>query len=68
MFATQRPNRINEAITNETTELVCFRLQGANALRVVMEMGAPAEVDSLPPGGWVARDLRRGGSLRGSLW
>lgn len=68
MFATQRPNRINESITNETTELVCFRLQGANALRVVQEMGAPAEVAALPPGAWIARDLRRGGQLRGRLW
>jgi hypothetical protein len=68
MFATQRPNRINESITNETTELVCFRLQGANALRVVQELGAPAEVASLPPGAWIARDLRLGGSLRGALW
>ena len=31
-FATQRPNRLNESITNETTELVCFRLQGGERL------------------------------------
>ena len=41
MFATQRPNRLNETITNEVTELVCFRLQGVNALKRVADLGAP---------------------------
>lgn len=43
MFATQRPNRLNEAVTNEVTECVAFRLQGANALRVVGELGSPVD-------------------------
>lgn len=68
MFATQRPNRINEAITNEATELVCFRLQGARALKTVEELGGPPGVESLPPGSWVSRDLRLGGQLQGRLW
>ncbi|MFN0066295.1 MAG: hypothetical protein ACKVYV_01540 [Limisphaerales bacterium] len=69
MFATQRPNRLNEAITNEVTELVCFRLQGSNALRVVSDMGVnEAEVSALVPGAYVARNLVTGGELRGRVF
>lgn len=69
MFATQRPNRLNEAVTNEVTELVCFRLQGGNALRVVSEMGvSESEVNSLAPGSYLARNLVTGGELRGRVF
>lgn len=69
MFATQRPNRLNEAITNEVTEAVCFRLQGLNALERVREMGADTdEVASLPMGAFVALNVETGSELRGRLW
>lgn len=69
MFATQRPNRLNEAITNEVTECVCFRLQGLNALERVSEMGADTdEVSALPMGSFVALNVDSGGELRGRLW
>jgi DNA helicase HerA-like ATPase len=68
MFATQRPNRLNEAITNEVSELVCFRTQGFNALRVLTDLGAPQEVDSLPPGQFVALNCQTGGQLRGRVF
>jgi len=69
MFATQRPNRLNEAITNETTELVCFRLQGENALKRVASLGADTdEVSGLAPGQFVAVNCETGGELRGRLW
>ena len=65
-FATQRPNRLNESITNETTELVCFRLQGEDALKRVADLGADAdEVTQLPPGSFVAVNVDTGGVLRG---
>lgn len=63
MFVTQRPNRLNEAITNGTTELVCFRLQGGNALETVEELGASREiveeVRTLPDGAFVSLNLSR---------
>jgi DNA helicase HerA-like ATPase len=69
LFDTQRPNRLNESITNEVTELVAFRLQGKRALERVEELGAdPSEVASLAPGQFVAVNCKRGGELRGALW
>ena len=68
-FCTQRPNRLNEAVTNEVTELVCFRLQGLNALERVKELGADtAEVTALPMGAFVAVNVDSGAELRGRLW
>lgn len=68
-FATQRPNRLNESITNEVTECVCFRLQGVNALERVGEMGADSdEVAALPMGSFVALNVDSGSELRGRLW
>ncbi len=69
MFATQRPNRLNEAITNEVTECVAFRLQGDNALRRVEELGCPAaEVARLVPGSWLAVSTQTGARMSGRLW
>jgi DNA helicase HerA-like ATPase len=69
VFVTQRPNRLNEGITNEATELVTFRLQGANALSRVKELGAdPEEVRDLPPGSFTALNCETGATLRGRLW
>lgn len=69
MFATQRPNRLNETITNEVTELVCFRLQGVNALKRVADLGAPLEeVVALAPGAFVAVNVDTGGELRGRVF
>lgn len=69
MFATQRPNRLNEAILNETTECVSFRLQGANALRTIEDLGAPAsKVSALPPGAWISVGCQTGKRASGRLW
>lgn len=69
MFATQRPNRINEAITNGVTELVCFRMQGDNALETVEKLGAPAgEIANLLDGAFVAQNCKTRGELRGRIW
>ena len=69
MFATQRPNRLNEAITNEVTECVAFRLQGPNALARVQELGVPpAEVAGLVPGQWVSVGCQTGKRASGRLW
>lgn len=69
VFATQRPNRLNEAITGEATELVCFRLQGERALKVVEGLGAdPETVSGLAAGEFYALDTGSGEILRGRLW
>lgn len=69
MFATQQPNKLNETILNESTELVCFRLQGSNALAKIAEHGIePEEVKNLQRGAFVALNCETGGELRGRLW
>lgn len=69
LFASQQPNRINEAITNEVTELIAFRLQGENALAKISGLGLDsAEIASLPLGSFVALNCETGGELRGRLW
>ncbi len=69
MFATQRPNKLNGAILNEATELVCFRLQEHNALVTVSDLGAPTdEVSRLAPGMFVALNCETDSELRGRLW
>lgn len=69
VFATQRPNRVNEAITNEATEFIAFRLQGANALARAKDLGAnPEELRNLAPGAFVAINCETGGELRARLW
>lgn len=68
-FATQRPNRLNEAITNEVSELVAFRLAGRNALARAEEFGLSGpEVAGLVPGAFVALNADSGREIRGSLW
>jgi hypothetical protein len=69
IFLTQRPNRLNEAITNETSELVSFRLQGENALKRVSDLGADRdEISALAPGAFVAVNAATAAELRGRLW
>jgi hypothetical protein len=69
LFDTQRPNRLNESITNEVSELVCFRLQGRKALERVEELGAdPSEVSSLPDGCFVSLNTKSLATVRGRLW
>jgi hypothetical protein len=66
VFCTQRPNRLNEAITNEVSELVCFRLQGDNAVRLVDSLaGRPIAAPDLPLGEFLAVNLDSGGSICG---
>lgn len=69
IFASQQPNRLNEVITNECTELVCFRLQGENALARVESLGAnPSVISNLPLGHYIARNCETGREMAGKLW
>ena len=69
MFATQRPARLNGAVTNEVTEAVSFNLREPAGLDRLEELGAdPGEVLALPPGSFVAVNVERGGFLRGKVF
>ena len=69
LFASTQPNKLNETLLNGATELVCFRLQGKNALASVEGLGMDeAELSALPPGAFAARNCETGGELRGRLW
>lgn len=68
MFCTQRPNRLNGALTGEATELVAFRVQERNALACLVDLGAPPTVASLQRFEFLAVNLADGGAvLRGRL-
>ncbi len=70
VFATQRPQRINESILGEVTEAVSFHLVGANAVeKMTRDYDFNAdEISRLPAGHWVSRSIERGTELRGRLW
>ena len=69
MFATQRPNRMNESITGEVTEAVCFALAGQNAIKTMEGLDIPATVSAhLPNGHYYAVNRNTGGILRGRVF
>ena len=69
VFCPHRPNRLNEAITNEVSDLVCFRLQGENAVRLVDNLaGKPLGVSELPLGTFAAVNLDSGGAITGKVF
>ena len=68
MCLTQEPNRLNSSILNGMSEMVCFKLQSGPALDKAEEMGFDrAEIASLAPLHFVARNLDSGGELRGAI-
>jgi len=69
IFATQRPNRLNESITNEATEIILFRLNGSRAIAWAEEFGYdPDEVLTIAPGAFVALNCDSGGESRGKVF
>lgn len=68
VFATQRPNRLNESILNEVTEVVGFRTQGPNALRILQDLGLDCDrVAELPKGAFLSKCID-GREKAGCLW
>jgi hypothetical protein len=72
---TQRPEAINPGIIGQATELVCFRLMSAEALRAVEKLwrdsGITATRDQivgLPLGSFVAWNRLSGGTLTGRVF
>lgn len=70
VFATQRPQRLNESILGEVTEAVSFHLIGANAVAKMVDNYEfdGAELGRMPAGHWVSRSMVTGGVMRGRLW
>jgi hypothetical protein len=69
LCCTQRPQRINGAITNEVTELVCFSIQEPAGLDRITELGADRDaVAALPKGSFISYNCDSGGQLAGKLW
>jgi hypothetical protein len=63
---TMHPQLVHAAITGVCTELVCFRLQEPDALRVVGKLGANKEnISHLPPGQF---DRLKGGLALGRVF
>jgi len=55
--ATQLPHDVNDAITGQSTELVCFRLDESKALARIRELRADTEtVRNLPLGSYISYD------------
>ena len=66
LFCTQRPNKLNEAITNEVSELVCFVLQGQNAIATCAGLGMnEGAIGALALGQYQALNCDSGGGAGG---
>jgi hypothetical protein len=69
VLCTQLPHKINAAVTGQSTELVCFRLDEPLALERVKELGIdPREAQALPLGSFVACNRLSRGRLKGRLF
>ena len=67
--ATQQPELINPSITGAATELVCFKLQQPDALRVVDKLGADRyAVAGLPLGSFISYGRLSGGLAVGRVF
>ncbi|MCU0784645.1 MAG: hypothetical protein MUF81_11505 [Verrucomicrobia bacterium] len=66
---TQLPHKVNASVTDQSTELVCFRLIEPLALKRVSELGAdPAAVAALPLGSFIACNRIAAGQLAGRVF
>lgn len=68
VFNTQMPHKLHEAIQNECSEVVCFRLGGDKSLAWAADKGLNATaVEALPKFHFIARNVESRGELRGAL-
>lgn len=68
-FITQRPHLLNGSITNEVSELVCFRLQEPAGLARVALMGIDsAALSKLANGKFISLSVQSGRTLAGKLF
>lgn len=67
--ATQLPHKVNAAITGQSTELVCFRVNEPLALARIRELGADADaVQALPMGSFISYNRVAQGKLAGRVF
>lgn len=70
--ATQRPNRVNEAILGQTTELACFRLDISNGVNTIVELTdgllSSDKIRSLPLGKFISINRLSRGTLSGQVF
>lgn len=72
-LGTQRPHKLNESITGQATELVCFSLAPGPALEKVVTLAdeypeLAAEIRALPLGSFVSVGLVKRGKVRGRVF
>ena len=68
VFITQRPQRLNQSLLGQCTELVSFSLQEPRGLDALTSLGIdPAPLPSLPFHTWRAWNLLSGGTHYGTL-
>jgi hypothetical protein len=69
---TQRPNRINESILGQTTELVVFRLDAPNAIAKIEDISdfrlSSDQIKNLPLGKFISLNRLSGSLLSGSVF
>jgi hypothetical protein len=66
---TQRPNRLNESIRDSATEIVCFKLTGANQIECMEETKAKREeIMSLPLGKYLSFNRLNGQMSSGKVF
>jgi hypothetical protein len=68
-LATHDPHLMHSSIKGQITEIVGFYLQGEKQLAYVRDLGLdPDEIQSLPNGAFVSRNVRSRGEIRARLW
>lgn len=67
--ATQLPHKVNAAITGQSTEMVCFRLDEEKALTRIAELRGERDViQNLPLGSFVSYNRITGAKLAGKVF
>lgn len=67
--ATQLPHKVNAAITGQSTDMICFRLDEEKALTRIEELRGERDViQNLPLGSFVSYNRLSGGKLAGKVF
>ena len=67
--ATQRPHKLNEAITGNAAVIHCFRLEHRLALKCIDDLQCdPVAVEALKLGSYITYDLENGKETRGKVF
>jgi hypothetical protein len=65
----QQPNLVHNRLRNQATEVVAFQQMDPRAVDWCAEVGFEAEaIRALPPGAYLARNLKSGGTAAGRVF